>query len=277
MTKILYLGDRPLGMKCLKYLIHEGHDVCAVISRFDKKHFWWGDSVFEEYCKHNYLSWFPYSANILSIIDQYKPDLMMSVLYPKIISEVVLNKLRAYNLHCSPLPEYRGSNSTLWAILNGEKMFGATLHEMSVKVDQGNIIKKGKFEVPSNITNLDLYNMVHENAYRIFCDNIIHIIDNRYFVYPQQVTKGKFYFKKNIPLRVVKLDDDPETISRFARAFYFPPFEPAYIIINNVKIYLIPYADKKGVKVELSSLERTLRERQHEEKEKIYEMIFLFV
>jgi hypothetical protein len=28
------------------------------------------------------------------------------------------------------------------------------------------------------------------------------------------------------------------------------------------------YADKKGVKVELSSLERTLRERQHEEKEK---------
>ena len=46
----------------------------------------------------------------------------------------------AYNMHGSLLPRYRGRVPVNWAVLHGERETGATLHEMTVKPDDGAIV-----------------------------------------------------------------------------------------------------------------------------------------
>ena len=41
-------------------------------------------------------------------------------------------------------PKYRGCNPIEWAIINGEKKVGVTLHRVDTKIDAGNIIKQKK-------------------------------------------------------------------------------------------------------------------------------------
>src|SRR2546423_11239355 len=49
-------------------------------------------------------------------------------------------KRGAYNMHGSLLPKYRGRAPVNWAVLHGETETGATLHYMTEKPDQGDIV-----------------------------------------------------------------------------------------------------------------------------------------
>jgi len=44
------------------------------------------------------------------------------------------------NVHQAKIPEYRGGGTTFWALYNGEKEVGVTIHEVDEKVDAGRII-----------------------------------------------------------------------------------------------------------------------------------------
>ena len=52
----------------------------------------------------------------------------------------------ALNMHGSLLPKYRGRAPVNWAILHGERQTGATLHYMTEKPDDGDIV--GQTAVP---------------------------------------------------------------------------------------------------------------------------------
>jgi methionyl-tRNA formyltransferase len=105
--------------------------------------------------------WFDYNITPLEkIVDETKPDIGISILYPKIVPGRVLDKVEFLNLHCAPLPKYKGYNSSLWAILNQEKEFGVTLHRMDDEVDHGPIIEMRSFKIPNDITNIELYKII---------------------------------------------------------------------------------------------------------------------
>jgi len=54
---------------------------------------------------------------------------------------------------------------------------------------------------------------------------------------------GNLYSKKSIFClkEIVSLEDHDE-IDKKSRAFYYPPHEPAYFIINNKKYFILPKA-----------------------------------
>src|SRR5205823_672779 len=104
-------------------------------------------------------------------IDSTRPDVVISVLSTDRLPAEVVTNIRCVNLHCAPLPAYRGYNATLWAILNGEQFFGATLHEMTAECDEGPVIDNGRFAVPPAVTNAELYAMAHEDGYTLLCRN----------------------------------------------------------------------------------------------------------
>lgn len=239
MTRILYLGDRPLGLRCLEFLVTKNRQICGVVSRSDSNNNWWGRSAFEGFCKTHRLPWFDFESPLRPIVKKSGPDIMISVLFTKIVPNNILEKIRGFNLHCAPLPEYKGFNSTLWAIINEEKYFGATLHEMAEKPDTGNIVSGGRFKIPKNVSNIELYRMTHENGYNIFCENIESIVSGKYESTPQN-REGRYYKRWELPLRELDLNWSKEKIHKYARAFFFPPFEPAYFLINGQKVRLIP-------------------------------------
>lgn len=53
----------------------------------------------------------------------------------------------AYNLHCGP-PTYRGLFPSVFALYEGARRFGATLHEMTAHLDEGPIIATSWFDLP---------------------------------------------------------------------------------------------------------------------------------
>jgi methionyl-tRNA formyltransferase len=53
----------------------------------------------------------------------------------------------AYNIHPGP-PERPGTFPDVWALMGGDASFGATLHVMRARVDEGPIVDVARFDVP---------------------------------------------------------------------------------------------------------------------------------
>lgn len=53
----------------------------------------------------------------------------------------------AYNIHPGP-PERPGTFPDVWALMDGDASFGATLHVMHPRVDEGPIVDVARFDVP---------------------------------------------------------------------------------------------------------------------------------
>lgn len=83
---------------------------------------------------------------------RFRPWVLLAVAYPFILPENVLTLAHCVNLHCAPLPEYKGSWCASAAILDGTQMFGSTLHYMQGRVDTGPIIDRTEFFVTSSDT-----------------------------------------------------------------------------------------------------------------------------
>lgn len=83
----------------------------------------------------------------------YEYDLALSVQYDKKIE----NLTDAYNLHTGLLPGYGGCDILYHTIANKEKKQGLTLHKLTEKFDQGEIISSITYAVGENDKAVDLY------------------------------------------------------------------------------------------------------------------------
>jgi len=75
------------------------------------------------------------------------------------IAEEILSvpRLGAFNMHGSLLPKYRGRAPINWAILNGEKQTGMTLHHMVKKADAGDIVDQEAVPIGNEDTAQDVF------------------------------------------------------------------------------------------------------------------------
>lgn len=85
-------------------------------------------------------------AAIADMLAGYEPDLMIVYGFNWRLPREVLDLLRlgVLNVHPSALPEYRGPSAIPWAIRNGDKFMGLTIHRMDEKIDTGPILAQVK-------------------------------------------------------------------------------------------------------------------------------------
>lgn len=100
----------------------------------------------------------------------WRVDLIFSVYYNRILPTWLLQKSRrALNLHNAPLPKYRGVSPINWALKNGERRHGVTIHEMESAVDAGPIVSQVLFDVhPERDEVVDVYRRAIAHAYTLF-------------------------------------------------------------------------------------------------------------
>ena len=82
-------------------------------------------------------------------IRDLNPDLIISYSAPQIIRDELLGvpKHGVINVHGALLPNYRGLLPSFWYLYKGEKEGGATVHYMSAKLDDGDIIEQGSVDI----------------------------------------------------------------------------------------------------------------------------------
>ena len=82
------------------------------------------------------------SATLVKSLQAMAPDFMLVACFPYILPPALFNlpRVACLNIHPSLLPAYRGPTPLFWQLKNGERVFGVTLHNVSQKIDAGNIV-----------------------------------------------------------------------------------------------------------------------------------------
>lgn len=94
----------------------------------------------------------------------------ISVHYPRILGKPFLARYKkVYNLHPGYLPWGRGMYPMVWAIRNNEPA-GATLHEVTERLDDGPIVDQRQVPVYATDTAADLQERVRVVEKQIFLD-----------------------------------------------------------------------------------------------------------
>lgn len=79
----------------------------------------------------------------VNMLQQLELDLILSVRYGRILKQPVIQlpRLGVLNLHSGLLPQYRGVMATFYAMLNGEKQIGTSLHYIQdASIDTGDLV-----------------------------------------------------------------------------------------------------------------------------------------
>jgi methionyl-tRNA formyltransferase len=94
---------------------------------------------------------------------------LVAFVFPHIVPKDALERLGygAYNFHPGP-PEYPGWLPAAFALYDGVGEFGATLHEMTAKVDSGTICDVERFAVPTECDLQGLEALAYSACLRLF-------------------------------------------------------------------------------------------------------------
>jgi methionyl-tRNA formyltransferase len=96
--------------------------------------------------------------HVYQAIRDLRPDFLFSFYFREMIQARFLEvpRLGAYNLHGSLLPRYRGRAPVNWVLVKGETQTGVTLHAMTPKPDDGDIVGQTAIPVAWDETALSL-------------------------------------------------------------------------------------------------------------------------
>jgi len=246
--RILYLSQKPLGNQCLNAMIEIGmqHCIQAIVSNSEKNN-WWASANEYEYAKKNNIycidNIIKNEELIINAINTHKINTIISVQHPWILSSNVLELVNyfAFNLHNAKIPDYKGYNSYNHAILNGEKEYFSTIHWIVDKVDMGDIAFEKSIPITSDTTSFDLIKRATVNAIVIFNEFIATLKQNKQIPRKSILQNGKFYGRNSLDmLREIKNINNYDEVDLKTRAFYNPPFDGCYYILNGKKFYINP-------------------------------------
>lgn len=89
--------------------------------------------------------------NLVKVIKDLAPDLMVVVSYGKIIKEEIYSipPLGTINLHASLLPQYRGASPIQQSLLNGDCKTGVCIQKINDFLDEGNLLLTKEIAIDS--------------------------------------------------------------------------------------------------------------------------------
>jgi len=155
-------------------------------------------------------------------------DLVVSLEFDRLIKAEELRGARAYNLHFSLLPEYRGCLTSAWPLRHGRTSTGVTLHEIASGIDDGPIVDQIAFEIPPFASSHDLYLLYHRYGFELFKKWIVRLIEGKVSGRPQDESQASYYGRDSIDFsdtEIRDLDRSVSAVRNAVRSTIFPPYQ----------------------------------------------------
>ncbi len=110
----------------------------------------------------------------LGLIQQYKPDLLISILGNEIFKKSLreLPTKGCLNLHTALLPKYRGLMPTFWVLKNNEKQTGVSVFFVDEDIDSGKIVAQRVVEIPNGISQEQLIQITKKIGMQAIIESI---------------------------------------------------------------------------------------------------------
>ena len=166
MTCAVVFAYHNVGVRCLKVLLAHGVEIPLVVTHVDTPgETIWFESVAAtaaEYGVAVLTPTDPNAAEIVAHVAECRPDFLFSFYYRSMLKAPLLALARhgALNMHGSLLPQYRGRAPVNWAIIRGETETGATLHYMTEKPDDGDIVAQTAVPILPDDTAKEVFDKV---------------------------------------------------------------------------------------------------------------------
>lgn len=166
MTSAVVFAYHNVGVRCLKVLLAHGIHVPLVVTHDDDPgETQWFASVRDTAAEYGIPTIAPGDANepaIVARIAALAPDFLFSFYYRLMLKAplLALPPRGALNMHGSLLPRYRGRAPVNWAVLNGERETGASLHYMVAKPDAGDLVDQMAVPILPDDTAREVFDKV---------------------------------------------------------------------------------------------------------------------
>ncbi len=158
--RITFFGIYGHGLACLERVCAHGFHIVAVVTKpateTDRQ------PVGEWALSHGQPVLAPVSPReqpFIQKLAKLEPDLIVVAGYHLVIPKAILDipRLGTINVHGSLLPQYRGPNPHKWVIMRGEAMTGVTVHLMSPRLDDGDILAQRTVLIQEDDTGGSLF------------------------------------------------------------------------------------------------------------------------
>ena len=156
--KTIVLAYHNIGCTGIKALLKNGFDIKAVFThKDDPEENIWFDSVAELAAREHIPVYAPDDINHPLWVEKIRdlaPEILFSFYYRNLVRSPILDipAKGCLNLHGSLLPRYRGRVPINWALINGEKKTGVTLHYMTPRPDDGDIVSQAEIDISEKDT-----------------------------------------------------------------------------------------------------------------------------
>lgn len=197
---------------------------------------------FAEEKKIKYFLGNPRNERALSFIKQHnctKPDVLISANYRYLIDDelIKLPKIFPINIHGSLLPKYRGRAPLIWAIINGEKYSGITVHIIDHECDKGDILFQQRVDIPSDVTGAEMVKL-YESLYPTIIETVLNkIFTNQYNLISQQENEASYFGRRTPEDGLIDWNWDKTRIYNWIRALA-PPYPGGFSFVGSDKVII---------------------------------------
>lgn len=121
---------------------------------------------------------------LIEEIKQHSPDLIILAGFMRILTEGFINAFsdQILNIHPSLLPKYKGLNTHQRALDAGDQYHGASVHLVTLELDDGPVIIQGQLVLKDSDTAESLQQRIHKIEHQIYPLAVQWLADGKVFI-----------------------------------------------------------------------------------------------
>ena len=237
MTSAVVFAYHNVGVRCLRVLLAHRIDVPLVVTHHDdpREEVWFA-SVSRTASEYGIATIAPADPNLPDVVARVaacRPDFLFSFYYRSMLKAplLALPSRGALNMHGSLLPKYRGRAPVNWAVLHGETETGATLHYMTEKPDNGDIVGQTPVPILPDDTAGEVFQKVVVAAELTLDAALPALIAGTAARRPQNLSEGAYFGGRRPEDGVIDWSKSALEIHNLVRAVA-PPYPGARTVVE---------------------------------------------
>jgi methionyl-tRNA formyltransferase len=226
--RVVLVGEEAAGLRVMREILDAGHELVAVLTSAPRE----GrpPPALWHQAQARGLRLLPPArvadAAFPGLVRAERVELLLNVHSLVVLPEAVLAAPRqgCFNLHPGPLPEYAGLNTVSWAIYQGERDYGVTLHRMSPRIDAGEIASLARLDIGDRDTALSVYAKCLTFGLPLVAKLLRDAAEGSLQLTPQDLRRRR-YFGRGVPENGrISWQNSARQIHDFVRACDYAPF-----------------------------------------------------
>jgi methionyl-tRNA formyltransferase len=225
-------GKNDAAVDCLHYLLERGDEVWVVGVAGDDGSDGWQRSLRGAAARAGLRLDQPARINdpaFVRRLSDYRANALLSIQYDQILRGPLFQSIGCpcLNLHFALLPRHRGVAPIAWAVLQGDREAGVTLHHMIEDIDAGDVIAQRSVAIEAEDTARDVYDKVSRATVALFTECYpfsAGLLSTRL----SQDARGASYHRKgdfDFSRRRIEWNQPAAELHRWMRAMIFPPMQ----------------------------------------------------